>query len=160
MVAVPGSLVSWVHNGWRPASPTPIVGRLSWRSPQPPAGWRVVLARRRLPPVSITKCGGRGLVEGLSLRLSGEPPFVPRFPFGVGEGVTEGEGFWARAWARASPLALASSSRIIRFSLRGLWSAGQPPYSSARFTRSMSFTHELRSSSVRSEALCSRVQRR
>ena len=36
MVAVPGSLVSWVHNGWRPASPTPIVGRLSWRSPQPP----------------------------------------------------------------------------------------------------------------------------
>ena len=33
------------------------------------------------------------------------------------------------------------------------WSAGQSPYLSARFTRSMSFTHELRSSSVRSAAL-------
>ena len=34
-VAVQGSLVSWVHNGWRLASPTPTVGRLSWGSPQP-----------------------------------------------------------------------------------------------------------------------------
>ena len=48
------------------------------------------LVHRQTP---ITKCGGRGLVEGLSLRLSGQPPFVPRSPFGVG--VTEGEGLGA-----------------------------------------------------------------
>ena len=64
-VAVHGSLVSWVHNGWRPASPTPTVG-LSWRSPQPrrvarrpgqapPATglysevWRAWVRRRALP---------------------------------------------------------------------------------------------------------------
>ena len=41
-----------------------------------------------------------------------------------------------------------------------LWCVGQPAYLSARFTRLMSSTHELRSSSVRSGALCSRVQRR
>ena len=40
------------------------------------------------------------------------------------------------------------------------WSAGQPPYLSALFTSLMSSTHELRSSSVRSAAQCSRVQRR
>ena len=53
--------------------------------------------------------------------------------------------------------------RSLRSTLFGVvlacpWSAGQPPYLSARFTRLMSFAHELRSPSVRSEALCSRVQ--
>ena len=61
---------------------------------------------------------GRGFVEGLSICLSGQPPFVPRSPFGVGEGVTEGEGL-GEGLGEGFGAGLASSSRFIRFALRG-----------------------------------------
>ena len=106
-VAVHGSLVSWVHNGWRPASPTPTGGCLGGRLS--PAGWRVVLARRRLPPVSIPKCGwGVGSSKGSPFACSGQPPFVPHSPFGVGAG-----GPRARVWRGLGPsLSTLASSRI------------------------------------------------
>ena len=62
-------------------------------------------------------------------------------------------GIWADSWHELT-------CRPCPFGCPVLWSVAQPPYLSTRFTRLMSSTHELRSSSVRSAALCSRVQRR
>ena len=68
--------------------------------------------------------------------------FVVDIDFGSGDAVMPGQG---RAAAR--PYTSHECETL-------------PSYLSARFARLMSSTHELRSSSVRSEALCSRVQRR
>ena len=63
-------------------------------------------------------------------------------------------------WRRTNdPTGMYGAPRLRReLSFRG--SVAQPPYLSARFARLMSSAHELRSSFVRSAALCSRVQRR